>query len=94
VRRFSSAVAAISDWLSEILAVRVLRRAWAEQYHRDGEGVRRREGKDLPPARDRLSSPYDTDAHYGIKRGSGWCGYKVTPAGTAARLPQPTQSRD
>ena len=64
-------------WLHEIPAVAILRRAWAEQYHRDAEGVRWREGKDLPPARDRLSSPYDTDAHYGIKRGSGWCGYKV-----------------
>ncbi|MEV0938739.1 IS1182 family transposase [Streptomyces phaeochromogenes] len=69
--------AAAWAWLREIPAVRTLRRAWAEQYHRDGKGVRWREGKDLPPARDRLSSPYDTDAHYGIKRGSGWCGYKV-----------------
>ncbi|MFI8075562.1 transposase [Streptomyces sp. NPDC086033] len=64
-------------WLREVPAVRILRRAWAEQYHRDGRGVHWREGKDLPPARDRLSSPYDTDAHYGIKRGTGWCGYKV-----------------
>ncbi|WP_369362177.1 transposase [Streptomyces sp. CG4] len=64
-------------WLREIPAVGILRRAWAEQYHRDGQEVRRREGKDLPPARDRLSSPYDIDAHYGIKRGAGWCGYKV-----------------
>ncbi|MFE2967376.1 IS1182 family transposase [Streptomyces sp. NPDC059340] len=64
-------------WLREVPAVRILRRAWAEQYHRDGKGVHWREGKDLPPARDRLSSPYDSDAHYGIKRGTGWCGYKV-----------------
>ncbi|MFJ1554719.1 transposase [Streptomyces mirabilis] len=64
-------------WLREIPAVGILRRAWAEQYHQDAEGVRWREGKDLPPARDRLSSPYDIDAHYGIKRGAGWCGYKV-----------------
>ncbi|MGX5183559.1 transposase [Streptomyces avermitilis] len=64
-------------WLGEVPAVRILRRAWMEQYHRDGKGARWREGKDLPPARDRLSSPYDADAHYGIKRGSGWCGYKV-----------------
>ena len=64
-------------WLQEIPAVQVLRRAWAEQYHRDGEGVRWREGKDLPPGRSRLSSPYDTDARYGTKRGSGWCGYKT-----------------
>ncbi|MBV9022560.1 MAG: IS1182 family transposase [Streptomycetaceae bacterium] len=65
------------QWLREIPTVQVLRRAWVEQYHRDSEGVRWREGKDLPPARSRLSSPYDTDAHYGIKRGSGWCGYKT-----------------
>ncbi|MEU2868067.1 IS1182 family transposase [Streptomyces olivoreticuli] len=64
-------------WLREVPAVCILRRAWSEQYHRNAEGVRWREGKDLPPARERLSSPYDTDAHYGIKRGAGWCGYKV-----------------
>ncbi|MET8631135.1 IS1182 family transposase [Kitasatospora sp. NPDC004669] len=64
-------------WLREIPAVQVLGRAWSEQYHRDGEGVRWREGKDLPPGRDRLSSPYDTDARYSTKRGMGWCGYKT-----------------
>ncbi|MEU1601691.1 transposase, partial [Streptomyces sp. NPDC005708] len=64
-------------WLREIPAVQVLRRAWVEQYHRDGEGVHWREGKDLPPGRCRLSSPYDLDARYGMKRGSGWCGYKT-----------------
>ncbi|MEC4021142.1 transposase, partial [Streptomyces sp. H27-D2] len=65
--------------LREIPAVQVLRRAWVEQYHRDedGMGVRWREGKDLPPGRRRLSSPYDPDARYGVKRGSGWCGYKT-----------------
>lgn len=65
------------SWLREIPAVQVLRRAWVEQYHRDGEEVHWREGKDLPPGRRRLASPYDTDARYSIKRGSGWCGYKV-----------------
>jgi transposase len=64
-------------WLPEVPAVQVLRRAWIEQYHRDGQGVRWREGKDLPPGRRRLSSPYDPDARYGTKRGSGWCGYKT-----------------
>jgi transposase len=49
---------AAPGWLREVPAVQVLRRAWVEQYHRDGEGVRWREGKDLPPARRRLSSPY------------------------------------
>lgn len=65
------------DWLGKIPAVVVLRRVWAEQYHRDGEGVRWREGKDLPPGRERLASPYDLDARYGMKRGSGWTGYKA-----------------
>ncbi|MFE9886933.1 IS1182 family transposase [Streptomyces scopuliridis] len=64
-------------WLREIPAVQVLRRAWVEQYHRDGEGVRWREAKDLPPGRRRLASPYDPDTRYGVKRGSGWCGYKT-----------------
>ncbi|MEV4378092.1 IS1182 family transposase [Streptosporangium sp. NPDC049644] len=64
-------------WLRQIPALQVLRRAWVEQYHRDDEGVRRREGKDLPPARRRLSSPYDPDTRYGVKRNSGWCGYKT-----------------
>ena len=64
-------------WLREIPAVQVLRRAWVEQYQCDDKGVRWREGKDLPPGRSRLSSPYDTDARYGTKRGSGWCGYKT-----------------
>ncbi|MFJ5901852.1 IS1182 family transposase [Streptomyces sp. NPDC093064] len=64
-------------WLREVPAVQVLRRAWVEQYHRDGEGVRWREAKDLPPARNRLSSPYDLAARYGTKRGSGWVGFKT-----------------
>ncbi|MET9464469.1 transposase [Streptomyces sp. NPDC006544] len=61
-------------WLREIEAVQVLRVSWVQQYHRDEKGVRWREGKDLPPVHHRLCSPYDTDARYGIKRGSGWTG--------------------
>ncbi|WP_051879171.1 transposase [Streptomyces sp. NRRL B-24720] len=65
------------DWLCEIEAVQVLQNAWVQQYHRDEKGVRWREGKGLPPVHHRLCSPYDTDARYGIKRGSGWTGYKM-----------------
>jgi hypothetical protein len=39
--------------------------------------VRWREGRDLPPGGQRLASPYDPDARYGVKRGHGWTGYKV-----------------
>jgi hypothetical protein len=68
-------------WLREVPAVEVLRRAWIQQYHRTtsdtGTEVAWRETKDLPPGRMRLASPYDSDARYGVKRGSGWIGYKV-----------------
>lgn len=36
-----------------------------------------RQGKDLPPGRLRLAPPYDPDTRYGVKRGTGWVGYKV-----------------
>ena len=65
------------EWLRQIPAVETLRRAWDQQYHRDGTGVRWREGNDLPPGGQRLASPYDLDARYGVKRGSGWTGYKA-----------------
>jgi transposase len=65
------------EWLRQIPAVQTLRRTWEEQYHRDETGVRWREGKDLPPSAQRLASPYDLDARYGVKRGSGWTGYKA-----------------
>src|SRR4030088_3540101 len=54
---------------------------WIKQYHRTiNEGrqeVAWREEKALPPSRQRICSPYDTDAGYATKRGSGWEGYKV-----------------
>ncbi|MEU9891881.1 IS1182 family transposase [Sphaerisporangium sp. NPDC051011] len=64
-------------WLRQVEAVQTLRLCWIQQYYRDHDGVRLREQKDLPVGRDRLASPYDTDARYAVKRGSGWTGYKV-----------------
>jgi transposase len=53
-------------WLREVAAVVVLQTVWITQYHRtvtDGrQEVTWREDKDLPPSRDRICSPYDTDA--------------------------------
>ncbi|MEV6984481.1 transposase [Sphaerisporangium sp. NPDC051017] len=65
------------SWLYQIEAVQTLRRCWVQQFYRDHTGVRLREQKDLPAGRDRLAGPYDTDARYAVKRGSGWTGYKV-----------------
>jgi transposase len=68
-------------WLREIPAVVILRTVWITQYHRTithgRQEVAWREEKDLPPSRQRLCSPYDPDARYATKRGSGWEGYKV-----------------
>jgi hypothetical protein len=43
--------------------------------------IRRREkepeGDGLPPGHARIGSPYDTDARWGVKRGTFWLGYKL-----------------
>ena len=70
-------------WLAELPAVEALRRIWVQQYSRvldtTGEKVIRREATDqgLPPGRSTLVSPYDLDARYSEKRGTGWVGYKA-----------------
>ncbi len=68
-------------WLRELPAVQVLRTVWLQNYHctvtETGTEVTRRESRDLPPGRLRLTSPYDTDARNGLKQGSWWTGYKV-----------------
>ena len=64
-------------WLRNIKAVEVLRQTWVHQYFVDNGQVRWREAKNLPPAGNRLDSPYDTDARYGNKRSTTWTGYKV-----------------
>jgi transposase len=71
-------------WLAEVPAVDVLRQVLLQNYTRtvteDGqEVVKRREAEvdGLPPGRLRLSSPYDTDARWGVKRDTFWNGYKV-----------------
>jgi transposase len=65
------------EWLRQVPAVETLRQAWDQQYRRDGEEVHCREGNDLPPGEQRLASPYDPGARYGVKRGAGWTGCKV-----------------
>ena len=70
-------------WLPRLPAVEALRRIWVQQYYRiidaRGERVIRREATEhgLPPGHLALISPYDLDARYSEKRGTGWCGYKV-----------------
>jgi transposase len=71
-------------WLRELPAVQVLRQITVQNYcistDRQGrEVVKRREAEKegLPPGRRRLTSPYDTDARYGVKGDLWWTGYKL-----------------
>ena len=70
----------------DLPAVRVLRTVLIQQFYRGdgetGQEVTWREekkngGYGLPPGRTRIVSPYDPDARYGEKRGTGWLGYKA-----------------
>lgn len=58
-------------------AVAVLRTVWAQQYQPNDPGGTPRPVEDLPPARERISSPYDAEARTGQKRDTVWTGYKV-----------------
>ena len=72
-------------WLAEIPAVDVLRRVLLQNYTRVITGGREvikwrekaPEGDGLPPGHARITSPYDTDARWGVKRGKPWLGYKL-----------------
>jgi transposase len=73
-------------WLRELPAVDVLRRVLLQNYTRSitGDGrevIKRREkepeGDGLPPGHTRIASPYDSDARWGVKRGTFWLGYKL-----------------
>ncbi|MER5917338.1 IS1182 family transposase [Streptomyces sp. NPDC001982] len=58
--------------------VEILRRVWVHHYFWDADGqLRWRDGHALPPASLRFDSPYDTDAHYCVKRDTAWSGYRT-----------------
>lgn len=57
--------------------VQILQTVWQQQYVQHKRGVRLRLEKELPPASERIESPYDADARYASKRSTEWTGYKV-----------------
>jgi transposase len=65
--------------LRELEAVRILHRVWLEQYVAvdDEQPMCWRAEEELPPAGQRLHSPYDPEARYAAKRTTTWLGYKV-----------------
>jgi transposase len=67
----------------DLPAVGALRLILLQQFYReDGPDGRQEvtwreaEKHGLPPGKDKIISPYDTDARYSEKRGTGWGGYK------------------
>lgn len=68
----------VPEWLRTIPALKSLRRVWIENYTWTEAGTLRwRTQEEMPPAGQRISSPYDLDAHYSEKRTTQWVGYKV-----------------
>jgi hypothetical protein len=58
--------------------VEILRQVRVHHYYWDAHGrLRWRDGHALPPAHLRFDSPYDTEAHYCVKRDTAWSGYRV-----------------
>ena len=71
-------------FLARLHQVEVLRVVLVQNYvtvggKRGREVIKRREAEveGLPPGRSRITSPYDTDARWGVKRDTFWNGYKV-----------------
>jgi transposase len=72
-------------WLADLPAIETLRRVLVQNYHisadaRGRQVIKQRQADDegLPPARTRITSPYDTDARWAAKGDDlFWNGYKV-----------------
>jgi transposase len=71
-------------FLARLHQVEVLRAVLVQNYLTvTGKGgrevIRRREAQaeGLPPGRSRITSPYDTDARWSVKRDTFWNGYKI-----------------
>lgn len=60
-------------------ALEMLRLIWIQQYYREADTVhwRDREVHGRPPGAVSITSPYDRDVRYSVKRGRGWDGYKA-----------------
>jgi transposase len=63
--------------LGELPAVRILRRAWDEQYVETAGRVALRAIEAMPSPAAVIASPYDPEARYSSRRGMAWVGYRV-----------------
>jgi transposase len=68
----------VTGWMNDLPQVQVLRTMWAHHYDQTGSGrLRWKETAELPPAAERIQSPYDPDARYSTKRDMEWVGSKA-----------------
>jgi transposase len=76
-------------FLAQLRQVEVLRVVLVQNYltvdEQGREVIKRREAEGLPPGRSRITSPYDLDARWGVKRDTFWNGYKIHVTETCAR---------
>jgi transposase len=64
-------------WLAQIPAVQVLRQVWVEQFVETDGRLRWRTVQEMPAPATMISSPYDPEARYSVKRETSWVGYKA-----------------
>jgi transposase len=66
-----------TELLRMVPAVETLRQVWLQQYYVDEDKPRLRKPKDLPRSRQKIVSPYDTEARFSVRRSTKWEGYRV-----------------
>lgn len=71
-------------YLRHLPAVKILRQVWVQQILYSEDNIMLRGPDNIPPAHLRIQSPYETEAHYGIKHDLNWLGYKVHLTETCA----------
>jgi transposase len=64
-------------WLGNLPQVKALAVIWAQQCVPDGDGVWRLRKECLLAGADRILSPHDPEARWGVKRDTVWPGYKA-----------------
>ncbi len=68
----------VAGWMHDLPQVKVLRTMWAHHYDQTSSGrLRWKDTTELPPAHERIESPYDPDARYSTKRDTQWVGSKA-----------------
>ncbi len=63
--------------LKSLPIVERMRQHWIAHFYIEQEQVKMRPGSEMPPAGNRLDSPYESDSRYGNKRSTTWRGYKI-----------------